>query len=86
VTVRLARILVDLATSHGFPTSQGLDAGIELSQPELAALIGAAEPSVQRSLRELRNLELLATGYRRFVITDLKKVSEFARLSDDANA
>lgn len=84
VDVRLARLLLDLAARHGEETSAGLGVGVALSQPELATLIGASEPSVHRALRDLRRTGALSTGYRRHVVTDVARLREFAEADGEA--
>ncbi|SEF36495.1 cAMP-binding domain of CRP or a regulatory subunit of cAMP-dependent protein kinases [Amycolatopsis pretoriensis] len=71
VPARLARILVSLVSAYGALTSRGWEIGFPITQPELAALIGAAEPTVHKSLTELRHRKVLDTGYRRMTILDL---------------
>ncbi|WP_329254385.1 Crp/Fnr family transcriptional regulator [Streptomyces sp. NBC_01478] len=78
--VRLARLLVELATAYGRPTEGGVVVGCLLSQPELAALTGAAETTVHKGLRELRGKGLLETGYRSTTIRDLARLKELADL------
>jgi CRP/FNR family transcriptional regulator, cyclic AMP receptor protein len=68
--VRLARLLHDLIAICGRPVPEGVELEVPLSQEELAGLIGVAEPTVHKSLRLLRLDGLVATGYRRIVITD----------------
>ena len=50
-----------------------------LAQPELAAMVGISEPSLQRALRQLRELGVVSTGYRRIVIRDIAKLERIAR-------
>lgn len=57
--VRLARVLGELAASYGTPRGDEVVIDIRLTQPELATLIGAAETTVHKVLRELRDEELL---------------------------
>lgn len=76
--VRLARILAEMAVAHGRTTPAGLEIGVPLSQPELAGLCGAAEITVQKALRELRDDHLVATGYRRIVVLDLPALEAVA--------
>ena len=76
--VRLARVLSDLAQLDGRQTSQGTELGYELTQPELAAMVGASEPSVHRALRQLRADGVVGTGYRRVIIRDLPTLHEIA--------
>lgn len=70
VHVRLGRVLLDIATSCGEAVGDGLLIRVELSQTELASLIGAREDTVQRALRDLRREGLVRTGYRRITVLD----------------
>lgn len=68
VLTRLARILSELGSLYGRPCPRGIQLQYTLSQPELAAMVGASEPSVHKSLRQLRNEGVVLTGYRQVVI------------------
>lgn len=81
VKIRLARILSELAAAYGTRTSEGVEIGVVLTQPELAALSGAAEVSVQRALRELRGEGLVSTGYRRVAVRDPEGLRSLGQLS-----
>jgi CRP/FNR family cyclic AMP-dependent transcriptional regulator len=76
VHVRLGRVLLEIATSCGEAVRDGLLIGVELSQTELAELIGAREDSVQRALRLLRRRGLVRTGYRRITVLDASGLRE----------
>lgn len=78
VKVRLARVLVELAASYAIDTPDGLRIGIALSQPELAALVGAAEPTVHKILAELRRERVIATGYRCLTVRDHRELRRIA--------
>jgi CRP-like cAMP-binding protein len=75
VHVRLARVLVELAGAYGV---EGGEIGVPLTQPELAALVGAAEPTVHRALTNLRKEGIVATGYRRIVVCDRHQLAALA--------
>lgn len=68
--VRLARVIVKIAQTYGYLTPAGLFIGVQLTQPELASLCGAAEITVQKVLREFRRDGLIDTGYRRITVLD----------------
>ncbi|WP_214104919.1 Crp/Fnr family transcriptional regulator [Acrocarpospora catenulata] len=70
VRVRLARVLDRLGRSHGRATPSGIRIEVPLSQVELAALVGAAEPSVHRALTGLRQRGIVVTGYKHTLISD----------------
>ncbi|MFD8215004.1 Crp/Fnr family transcriptional regulator [Streptomyces sp. NPDC059697] len=81
--VRLARLLVELAAAYGHPADGGVVVGCRLTQPELAALTGAAETTVHKGLRELRLNGLLETGYRSTTIRDLARLKCLADLPQE---
>ena len=70
VHVRLAHVLGEIAASCGEAVRDGVLIGVELSQTELATLVGAAEDTVQKALRLLRDRGLVRTGYRRITVVD----------------
>lgn len=69
--VRLARILIDLAETCGRRTEDGITIGVMLSQPELASMVGIAEATGQKAIRDMRRNGLIRTGYRRITIVDV---------------
>ncbi|MFE7270094.1 Crp/Fnr family transcriptional regulator [Streptomyces sp. NPDC057623] len=81
--VRLARLLAELATAYGSSGDDGVVIGCRLTQPELAAFIGAAETTIHKGLRELRDEGLLVTGYRSTTIRDLPRLRRLADLADE---
>jgi CRP/FNR family cyclic AMP-dependent transcriptional regulator len=78
VGTRLARVLGELARLDGHWVANGIDVGYQLTQPELAAMVGASEPSVHKALRQFRRDGVVATGYRTVVITDLAALDAIA--------
>lgn len=81
--VRLARLLVELATAYGRAEDGAVAIGCQLTQPELAALIGTAETTIHKGLRELREEGLLGTGYRITIVQDLRRLRELADLAHE---
>ena len=78
VMTRLARVLSELGRLYGRPSGTGIEFGYTLTQPELAAMVGASEPSVHKALRQLRQDGIVMTGYRQVVITDPEALSMIA--------
>ncbi|MGH4028604.1 Crp/Fnr family transcriptional regulator [Actinomycetota bacterium Odt1-20B] len=71
VATRLARVLHHLAMTYGERAGAGAVIRWPITQPELATLCGAAEPSVHKALRRLRALGAVSTGYRSVRVDDL---------------
>jgi CRP-like cAMP-binding protein len=86
VRVRLARVLVELAGSYGVRTPAGVRIGVPLTQPELAALVGAAEPTVHQALAALRRDRVVDTGYRSTTILDPPALRAVAHVPDEGTA
>ncbi|GAB3444201.1 Crp/Fnr family transcriptional regulator [Streptomonospora sediminis] len=78
VPTRLARVLHQIALTYGEPTGAGAVIPWPLTQPELASLSGAAEPTVHKILRTLRKDGVVSTGYRTIAINDLAQLSSIA--------
>ncbi|UED84886.1 Crp/Fnr family transcriptional regulator [Streptomyces profundus] len=78
VTTRLARVLNQIAGTYGEPRGRGVEIRWPITQPELATLAAAAEPSVHRALRGLRESGVVSTGYRSIRIEDLALLRRIA--------
>jgi len=84
VLTRLARVLSELGRLYGKPTPNGVEFHYTLTQPELAAMVGASEPSVHKALRQLRGEGIVVTGYRQVAITDPEALDSIASSRRDA--
>jgi CRP/FNR family transcriptional regulator, cyclic AMP receptor protein len=74
VSVRLARVLVEVADAYGYESADGVRLAVPLTQEELGALAGAAADSVYRELRVLAEQSIVETKYRNIVIRDLARL------------
>jgi CRP-like cAMP-binding protein len=93
LALRLASTLLDLAEIHGRQVTARTDGQvrnsattelvIDLTQPELAALVGASEPSVHRILTQLRRRGILRTGYGSIVVLGRDALADFAASGDE---
>jgi CRP/FNR family cyclic AMP-dependent transcriptional regulator len=77
---RLARVLHELAEQYG-DTCGGQVTLEPYTQPDLAALVGAAQPTTQKALAGLRRAGLIDTGYRSVTIRNMVELSTFAGLA-----
>ena len=71
VATRFARVLLELAVRYGQQTSAGTVIRCPLTQTELATLVGASEPTIQRALRQLRADGVVTTRYRETTVIDI---------------
>jgi CRP/FNR family transcriptional regulator, cyclic AMP receptor protein len=74
VGTRFARVLLELADRYGTQTSAGKVISCSLTQTELATLVGAAEPTIQRVLRQLKADGIVTTGYRETSVLDTDRL------------
>lgn len=81
VLVRLARVLVEMATSYGRRERNSVRIDVNLTQSEFAALIGSRTNTVHKALTRLREDELITTGCRQTYVRDLARLRKVARLS-----
>lgn len=80
VAVRVARVLAEMMRAHGHVGELGVTIGVSFTQPDLATLVGASVPTVQRVLRELREDGIIETRYRRILVRDAARLCDRARL------
>jgi CRP/FNR family transcriptional regulator, cyclic AMP receptor protein len=83
VPVRVARVLAELAVAYGEHTGAGVEIQVPLTQPELAALVGAAEPTVHKALAKLRRRGVIVTGYRQMTVLDLAELRAAANPAEE---
>ena len=71
VRERVARLLAELAGTHGEPAADGsVTIGLPLSQTEIAGATGASREAVAKALRALRACGAVATSRQRITVLD----------------
>jgi CRP/FNR family transcriptional regulator, cyclic AMP receptor protein len=81
-TVQAARVIADVLALYGYRTADGdEELGVPLSQPELGSLIGASKEAVAKAIRQLREMGLVETSYRRIIVLDSDGLRSFAKLT-----
>jgi CRP/FNR family cyclic AMP-dependent transcriptional regulator len=69
---RLAKKLLELASAHGVEGQAGILLDLQLTQEELANMVGVTRESVNRNLAVLRREGIIGGKGRRFVIRDVE--------------
>lgn len=75
VHARIAKMLLELADRYGTRTN-GIEIGMDLTQAELARMVGATRERVNRALASFRAQGVLELRGKRIVILDAKRLSE----------
>ncbi|SES25910.1 Crp/Fnr family transcriptional regulator [Actinokineospora terrae] len=76
--VKLARLLVELATYYGERVGDHWELRIQLTQHELGYMAGLANRTVEKALADLEQEQVISKAYRRIRITDLPRLSRIA--------
>lgn len=74
ISVRLAKKLVDLASSHGQKQGDSIHITLSLTQKELGDMIGATRESINKELKILREKQIIKTNGNKIQILDLDKL------------
>jgi len=82
VPTRLARVLFHIAMTYGERAGNVVNIRWPITQPELATLAGAGEPTVHKALRQLRDAGVVSTGYRSITINDVARLRSLAYPDD----
>jgi CRP/FNR family cyclic AMP-dependent transcriptional regulator len=75
---RVAKQLLDLARRFGVPTDEGVRVNHDLTQEELAQLVGASRETVNKALADFAGRGFLRLEARAVVILDLDRLSRRA--------
>lgn len=76
---RVAKALLDLAARFGRPVAQGIRVPHDLTQEELAQLVGASRETVNKSLAEFSSRGWIKLDGRAVVLLDLQRLEKRAR-------
>ncbi|MGW1297019.1 Crp/Fnr family transcriptional regulator [Streptomyces sp. NPDC002533] len=80
VRIRLARVLAELAENHGEPIGSHTLICVELTQAELAALIGSRERAVQHALAGFRDAGVVSIRNREMAVLKPDRLRAIGRL------
>jgi CRP/FNR family transcriptional regulator, cyclic AMP receptor protein len=83
VDQRLARRLIDLANRFGVETERGTLIQANLTQQELAEMVGTTRETLAHTLGDFRRRGLLDTAPQRVVIRDAERLAEVADRDSD---
>ena len=78
VDQRLARRLIDLASRFGVETERGTLIQANLTQQELAEMVGTTRETLAHTLGDFRRRGLLDTAHHQVVIRDAERLAEVA--------
>ena len=76
---RVAKALLDLADRFGTPTDEGVHVPHDLTQEELAQLVGASRETVNKALAEFVQRGWIRLEARAVVILDLQRLKQRSR-------
>ncbi|HKG52078.1 MAG TPA: Crp/Fnr family transcriptional regulator [Actinomycetales bacterium] len=76
---RVAKALLDLSTRFGRPSDDGVLVAHELTQEELAQLVGASRETVNKALADFAGRGWLRLGARAVVLLDVERLRRRAR-------
>jgi CRP/FNR family transcriptional regulator, cyclic AMP receptor protein len=80
VTVHIARVIIAILDLYGRSSLNTGELGVSLSQPELGSLVGASKEAAAKSVRRLRDMGLIETGYRTIAVRDVARLRAAAGL------
>ena len=67
---RVARVLLQLAERHGTRTSHGTELDLDLTQAELASMVGATRERVNRAISSFRTQGLIELHGKKIILLD----------------
>lgn len=81
VSTRLARLLIVSSESEGYLIDEGVMLSWDLSQSEIAHLLGTAREVVSRALRQMEKEGIIIRTRRGILISDRERLKTMARMT-----
>lgn len=85
VRARLAGILLELSEDFGKPRGDALALEIDLTQSELATLVGSTRQTINTSVGELESAGLIEREGRRLILVKPKELARVARSRNEGH-
>ena len=79
IAMRVAKALLDLSERFGTPTEEGLRVTHDLTQEELAQLVGASRETVNKALADFAARSWLRLDQRAVLLLDIDRLRRRAR-------
>ena len=76
---RVAKALLDLSSRFGVPSEEGLHVAHDLTQEELAQLVGASRETVNKALADFAGRGWLRLEARAVVLLDIERLQRRSR-------
>ena len=85
VRARVAGTLIELVEDFGKPRGEMLELDLDLTQSELATLVGSTRQSVNGCLGELESAGLIQRNGRRLVVVKPSELTRVAQAKDGSD-
>ena len=79
---RIARLLLMLLDQHGRDVQTGFELMLKLTQDEFADMLGVTRQSLNRELKAMEKLGLIAIAYSRITLHDVEQLRGMAALAE----
>jgi CRP/FNR family transcriptional regulator, cyclic AMP receptor protein len=78
---RVGWLVLDLAQRYGVPSADGIRIALDLTQDDLASMIGVTRETINRALMQLRDQQLLRLVDRQLVVPDCARLTHALALA-----
>lgn len=81
--VRVTNVLIDLSSSHGIVTNNGIEINMNITRQDIADMVGTTRETVSRIIADLKRDGFIETNSKKIVIIDAENFKKLSNKNEE---
>lgn len=81
--VRVTNVLIDLSSSHGIVTNNGIEINMNITRQDIADMVGTTRETVSRIIADLKRDGLIETNSKKIIIIDIENFKKLSTKNEE---
>lgn len=81
--VRVTNVLIDLSSSHGLVTNNGIEINMNITRQDIADMVGTTRETVSRIIADLKRDGLIETNSKKIIIIDIENFKKLSTKNEE---
>ncbi|SMC26542.1 CRP/FNR family transcriptional regulator, anaerobic regulatory protein [Clostridium acidisoli DSM 12555] len=81
--VRVTNVLIDLSSSHGIVTNNGIEINMNITRQDIADMVGTTRETVSRIIADLKRDGFIETNSKKIIIIDTENFKKLSNKNEE---
>lgn len=81
--VRVTNVLIDLSSSHGIVTNNGIEINMNITRQDIADMVGTTRETVSRIIADLKRDGFIETNSKKIIIIDAENFKKLSNKNEE---